>query len=232
MNSHAPLIPAKELASRNKSRFPNESQAYRDARNALLADEIELRRQIEHIAAKRRQLPPGGAVTTDYNFAGEAGSVSLPELFGDKDTLVIYSYMFGPQRTNPCPMCTSLMASLEGKQQDFEQNIALVMVARSPIDRLIEAMNARGWKQLKVYSDTDGAYTRDYVSAEDADVSGYTVFTKRDGTIRHFWSEEIGDEMADPGQDPRGAPDLDPLWTILDRTPNGRDPKWYPKLEY
>ena len=38
--------------------------------------------------------------------------------------------------------------------------------------------------------------------------------------------------MADPGQDPRGAPDVDPLWTILDMTPSGRDVTWYPKLEY
>jgi predicted dithiol-disulfide oxidoreductase (DUF899 family) len=39
-------------------------------------------------------------------------------------------------------------------------------------------------------------------------------------------------EMADPGQDPRGAPDLDPLWEMLDWTPEGRGIDWYPKLEY
>jgi predicted dithiol-disulfide oxidoreductase (DUF899 family) len=38
--------------------------------------------------------------------------------------------------------------------------------------------------------------------------------------------------MADPGQDPRGAPDLDLLWQFLDLTPEGRDPAWYPKLDY
>jgi predicted dithiol-disulfide oxidoreductase (DUF899 family) len=39
-------------------------------------------------------------------------------------------------------------------------------------------------------------------------------------------------ETADPGQDPRGAPDLMPLWNILDTTPEGRGTDWYPKLEY
>jgi len=58
------------------------------------------------------------------------------------------------------------------------------------------------------------------------------VFTRRDGTIRHFWSGEMDFSTADPGQDPRGAPDLMPLWTVLDTTPEGRDPKWYPKLDY
>jgi predicted dithiol-disulfide oxidoreductase (DUF899 family) len=41
----------------------------------------------------------------------------------------------------------------------------------------------------------------------------------------------MGFETADPGQDPRGAPDLMPLWTILDATPEGRASDWYPKLE-
>lgn len=232
MSTQAALIPAKELAEGNRARFPNESAEYRAARNALLAEEIELRRHIERVAEQRRALPPGGAVAREYRFEGENGPVTLAELFGDKDTLVIYSYMFGPDRVKPCPMCTSLMGSWEGKVPDIEQRVALAMVARSPIDRLVAAKRARGWTQLRVYADTDGAYTRDYVSAEDADVPGYTVFTRRDGTIRHFWSGEIGGAMADPGQDPRGAPDPDPLWTLLDTTPEGRGTDWYPRLDY
>ena len=106
------------------------------------------------------------------------------------------------------------------------------MVARSPIDRLIQAKRDRGREKLKVYSDPSGDYTRDYVSKDDADVPGYNVFTRRDGVIRHFWAGEMGPGSADPGQDPRGAPDLDPLWTILDTTPEGRGKDWYPKLSY
>ncbi|MDK1386914.1 DUF899 family protein [Sinorhizobium sp. 8-89] len=226
------LIPAQELAARNHASFPNESAEYRRARNALLAEEIELRRHIERVADLRRQLPPGGEVTREYRFVGENGPVTLADLFGDKDTLVIYSYMFGPKREKPCPMCTSLMGAWEGKVPDIEQRVALALVARSPIERLVEAKKARGWTQLKVYSDGDGAFTRDYVSAEDADVPGYTVLTRRDGTIRHFWSGEMNGKMTDPGQDPRGAPDLDPLWTLLDTTPEGRGKDWYPELDY
>jgi predicted dithiol-disulfide oxidoreductase (DUF899 family) len=232
MASRKSLTPAKELAKRNRARFPNESEAYRRARNALLVEEIELRRHIERVAEQRRQLPPGGEVTHEYRFEGERGPVSLAELFGDKKTLVVYSYMFGPKRERPCPMCTSLMSSWEEKVPDIEQRVGFAMVARSPIQRLVAAKQARGWTKLKVYSDIDGAYTRDYVSAEDADIPAYNVFTRKDGPIRHFWSGEMGGEMADPGQDPRGAPDPDPLWTILDTTPEGRGSDWYPKLEY
>ena len=45
-----------------------------------------------------RALPPGGEVTRNYRFQGEGGSASFADLFGDKQTLVVYSYMFGPQR--------------------------------------------------------------------------------------------------------------------------------------
>jgi predicted dithiol-disulfide oxidoreductase (DUF899 family) len=75
-------------------------------------------------------------------------------------------------------------------------------------------------------------YTRDYVSAEDADIPGYNVFTRKDGTIRHFWSGEGGKETADPGQDSHDAPDMSGLWVILDTTPEGRGTDWYPKLQY
>ncbi len=61
---------------------------------------------------------------------------------------------------------------------------------------------------------------------------GFNVFRRSDSTIRHFWSGEMGGETADPGQDPHGVPDLNPLWTILDFTPEGRGTSWYPKLDY
>jgi predicted dithiol-disulfide oxidoreductase (DUF899 family) len=226
------LVPAKELAAKNGVRFPNESKEYRAARDALLAEEIELRRHIERVAEQRRALPPGGEVTKAYRFVGENGPASFADLFGGKQTLVVYSYMFGPQRTRPCPMCTSLLSAWDGGVKDVEQRVALAVVARSPIERLVDFKKERGWHSLQLYSDMNGDYTRDFVSANDEDVPAYNVFTRRDGTIRHFWSSEMGGVTADPGQDPRGAPDLAPLWTILDSTPEGRGADWYPKLEY
>lgn len=53
-----------------------------------------------------------------------------------------------------------------------------------------------------------------------------------DDTIRLFRVGEMGDATRDSGQDPRGAPDLMPIWTIFDLTAAGRAPGWYPKLEY
>jgi predicted dithiol-disulfide oxidoreductase (DUF899 family) len=228
------LAPAAELVKRNRITFPNESDEYRRARNALLAQEIELRRHIERVAEQRRALPPGGEVSGDYRFQGEDGPLDFASLFGDKQTLVIYSFMFGPQRERPCPMCTSLLSAWDGEARDIGQRVALAVVARSPIERLVAFKKERGWRDLKLYSDTDGRYSRDYhaIGKEGGDDPALNVFTRRDGTIRHFWSGEMGFETADPGQDPRGAPDLMPIWTVLDTTPEGRASDWYPKLDY
>lgn len=232
MSESTPMTPAEELAEKNHAHVPNESEEYRAARQRLLIAEIELRRSIEEVAALRRALPVGGTVPQNYVFDGPDGLVTLDELFEDKGTLIVYSYMFGPEREAPCPMCTSAIAAWQNKVQDLAQRAAFIVTARSPYERLAEWKRARGWNDVPLYSDPSGDFTRAYVSAEDGDVPGLTVFTRRDGTIRHFWSSEMNFDMADPGQDPRGAADIDPLWTWLDLTPEGRGDKWYPSLSY
>src|ERR1700749_4228384 len=157
-----PLVAAEQLARENPIRIPNESAEYRAARTALLAEEIELRRHIERVAAQRRALPPGAEVTGDYRFMTESGETDLAGLFGDKQTLVAYSYMFGPQRERPCPMCTNLLDAWEGNADDLEQRVSLVVVARSPLERLLAWKQERGWKQLRLVSDRDGSFIKDW----------------------------------------------------------------------
>jgi len=226
------LVPAVQLARDNPIRMPNESVEYRAARQALLAEEFELRRQIERVAALRRALPPGGPVTGDYRFDTEDGPSDLAGLFGDKQTLVVYNYMFGPERKRPCPMCTNLLDAWDGNADDLAQRVSLVVIARSPLERLVAVKRERGWKNLRLASALTDAFTRDYAASPDGglDSGGPAVFTRRNGTIRHFWSQEM--VASDPGQDPRGAPDPAPLWTVLDMTPEGRGSDWYPSLAY
>ncbi|MBC7782083.1 MAG: DUF899 family protein [Proteobacteria bacterium] len=228
------LKPALELAQASKQRFPGESATYRKARTALLAEEIALRRHLESVAVQRRALPPGGRVPEDYRFIGERGAVSLSEMFGDKDTLITYNFMYGAQRERPCPMCTSLLASFDGEMPDILQRVAFAVIARSPIERMVAFKQERGWRYLNMYSSGENDFNRDYA----AEVPGgdenpaLNVFVRTGGSVRHFWGAEMDMATTDPGQDPRGAPDPMPLWTLLDLTPGGRGKDWYPKLEY
>jgi predicted dithiol-disulfide oxidoreductase (DUF899 family) len=226
------LTPAAQLVATNKAHLPNESEAYRTARNALLTEEIELRRHIERVAAQRRALPTGGEVPQDYEFVSETGPVTLSSLFGDKNTLMVYSMMYPPQKQAPCPMCTSFLSAWNGIASNLRERCAMVVTARSPIERLVEYRKNRSFPYLPFVSDMSGNYTRTYVNPDDADIPGFSVFTRSNGKVHHFYSGELSGEMADPGQDPRGAPDLDPLWLMLDLVPEGRGTDWYPKLEY
>src|SRR5262249_50504708 len=167
------LVPASQLAGTNQVHLPNESREYRSARNALLAEEIELRRHIERVAAQRRALPSGGSIPRDFALVSEAGPVRLSTLFGDRDTLLIYSMMYGPQRKAPCPMCTSFLSSWNGTAVNLRDRVAMAVTARSPIERLIEYKKQRDFTNLAFVSDLSGEYTRTYVNPEDADVPGF-----------------------------------------------------------
>ena len=95
------------------TRFPGEKPAYRAARDTLLNAEIALRRQIEAVAAMRRKLPLGGALKEDYVF-DDGDAVRFSDLFADgKNTLLVYSFMFGPQMKTACTSCTSILDGLD-----------------------------------------------------------------------------------------------------------------------
>lgn len=231
------LKPAREMVEAHKTRWPGESDEYRRARNALLAEEIELRRQIQRVAEHRRALPPGG-VAKDYRFLDADGKeLGLIDLFGEHDTLFTYFWMFGPERERPCPMCTSFVGSLDIPAPDIEQRVAMVIVSRSPVARQQAIALERGWTHLKFYQTVGDDFPRDYGALTDGedgiDEGAAVLMWQRDGDkARLFWAAEGGAETTDPGFDPHLAPDPTPLWNILDMTPEGRGADWYPSLEY
>ena len=100
MVSGAELTPAAELAKLRDRKLPGESAAYTDARVALLAEEIEVRRALTRLAEHRRSLPEGPRVEKDYRFIDENGEeVGLAGLFGQHETLVTYFWMYGSTAT-------------------------------------------------------------------------------------------------------------------------------------
>jgi len=215
-------------------RFPNENPAYRDARNALLAAEVDLRRHIETVAALRRELPQGGEIPEDYVFDSDDGPVNFSELFGDTDTLIVYSYMYGPNMEAPCPACTSILDGIDATVQHVLPRAALVAVARSPMARIRAFADDRGWTQLRLLSSAGNDYNADYhgEKADGSQMPILNVFTRREGKIRHFWATELLHAPAAPGQHTRHVDMIWPLWNLLDVTPEGRGEKTHPKLRY
>lgn len=231
----AELTPSIELAAKAKTPFPSASPAYDAARQALLAEEIELRRHMTRVVEQRRALPPGPVIIKNYRFKDEQGfDVGLRDLFGDKDTLVTYFWMYGPQRERPCPMCTNWLGAVNGNAADIKRRVALKILGRSPVERQYAFAHERGWRDLNFVQTVGDEYANDLgLIRPDGSENPALVVFKRDGDeVRLFWASEMTGDMADPGQDPRDAPDIASLWSILDLTPEGRGTDWYPKLQY
>jgi predicted dithiol-disulfide oxidoreductase (DUF899 family) len=82
------------------------------------------------------------------------------QLFEDgKDTLIIYSYMYGPQMKRPCVMCTSI---LDGEAPHVMQRVNLAVIAKSPIERILQFTRGRGWRNLPLLSSANNTYNHDY----------------------------------------------------------------------
>jgi predicted dithiol-disulfide oxidoreductase (DUF899 family) len=203
-------------------RYPNESREYREARDLLLKDEQELIDKTKALAEKRRELPLGGELKEDYTFQwandGKVGeSVKFSELFGDKNTLLLYSFMFGPNWDNPCPSCTSLMDGFDRSSYQVTRNAAFVAIAKAPADRIDAWAKERGWSQIALVSGFESPYQADY-KCQDADDDDMQmpvmhVFTKQDGKIYHFWGTETMSNHVDT---------VWPYWNLMDFTPEGR----------
>jgi predicted dithiol-disulfide oxidoreductase (DUF899 family) len=221
----------------NDTRFPNESSAYRAARSDLLKAEVELRDAVERVAEQRRKLPMGGKVPTDYVFEeiaqGAPRKVKLSELFPEgKDTLFLYSYMYGPKMGSPCPMCTSILDALDAQVHHITPRIGMAVVAESPIQRITDFAHGRGWKRLRFVSAHGTTYQKDYLGedAEGRQSPMANVFVKNADGVHHFWGSEL--LFAKRDGEPRHVDLLWPLWNVLDLTPAGRGADTRPKLVY
>jgi predicted dithiol-disulfide oxidoreductase (DUF899 family) len=229
--------------SLHKMRFPGESATYREARNRLLASEMEHRRNIEAVAAQRRKLPLGGELLTDYVFkawspqANKISIVRFSELFAPgKDALFLYNFMFPESldSDSPCPSCTSIIDSIDGAAPHLLQRINFAVVAKTTIAKFRDHARRRGWRQTLLLSASANTFKRDYhaESSEGYQLPIAQVFVRRGGKIHHFWSSELLWTKPEPGQDMRHVDFMWPLWSILDCTPEGRGTDWGPELTY
>ncbi len=229
------LKSAEDLSRLPRLHFPGESPEYREGRRALLAEEIEFRRHMTRLTEQRRALPPGPVVEKGYRFVDANGTeTGLLGLFGERDTLVTYFWMYGPQRARACPMCTNWLGAVNGNGMDIAQRVSLKILGRSTVERQMAFAAERGWRHLDFVQTVGDDYARDLgLINDDGSEDPALVVYRRDGDeVRVFWSSAMTREMADPGQDPRDAPDIASLWSILDLTPEGRGTDWYPRLSY
>jgi predicted dithiol-disulfide oxidoreductase (DUF899 family) len=128
----------------------------------------------------------------------------------------------------------SLLDQLDGAAEHAAQHLNLVIVAKAPLPRVLAFAAERGWRRLRLLSSSGNTYNHDYFgeTAEGAQRPMLNVFQRDGDVIRHFWGSELFYESSDPGQDPRHVGTLEPLWNLLDLTPEGRPGDWDEQLSY
>jgi predicted dithiol-disulfide oxidoreductase (DUF899 family) len=224
-----------------QTNLPNESKEYLAKREEIRLAEIELLKARERVAELRRELPEG-AILEDYEFVegpaslddgdAPARKVRLSELFSAPDrSLVIYHLMYGKKQTKPCPMCTSWLDSFNGIAHHLAQNVDFAVVAAADLPALRAHARVRGWEKLRLLSAGESSFKYD-LGSEDSDGgqdSTISVFTRdKEGTLRHFYSVH---PWIDENIRERGIDEWNPIWNVLDMTPQGRG-SWYASLDY
>ncbi|MDB5346935.1 MAG: putative dithiol-disulfide oxidoreductase, family [Schlesneria sp.] len=206
-------------------------------RKELLAAEKELTKHLDHVNAQRRRLP---MVELDkpYEFAGPNGKVSLLDLFDGKRQLIVYHFMFDPDWEKGCPGCTGLVNGMGDLSQLQERNTNLVLISRAPFPKLQKYKQEQGWNRPWV-SSYGSRFNYDFnVTLDNSIVSlqynyrpkeelearketepyftqgeshGLSVFFRLDDRVYHTYSTYA-----------RGCEGLTDLYSLLDRTPYGR----------
>jgi predicted dithiol-disulfide oxidoreductase (DUF899 family) len=115
------------------------------ARLELLEAEKELTRRGDELAHQRRELP-WVAVDKEYLFDTDDGEKALDELFAGRSQLLVYHFMFGPEWTEGCPVCSYWADSFDGTIVHLNQReVTMVCASRAPVARLNAYKRRMGW---------------------------------------------------------------------------------------
>jgi predicted dithiol-disulfide oxidoreductase (DUF899 family) len=115
------------------------------ARNELLATEKELTRRGDQLAEQRRELP-WVPVEKEYRFDTDQGPKTLRELFDGRSQLIVYHFMFGPDFTAGCPVCSSMADTFNGAVPHVNaRDVTFTCISRAPLDKLQAYQRRMGW---------------------------------------------------------------------------------------
>jgi predicted dithiol-disulfide oxidoreductase (DUF899 family) len=115
------------------------------ARLELLEAEKEHTRRGDDLARRRRELP-WVAIGKQYVFDTDSGEQTLADLFAGRSQLLVYHFMFGPQWTEGCPVCSYWADSFDGAIVHLaHRDVTMLCVSRAPLDRLQAYKRRMAW---------------------------------------------------------------------------------------
>lgn len=116
------------------------------AREQLLEREKELTRRSDELARERRDLP-WVRIDKEYRFETADGPKTLAELFDGRSQLLVYHFMFGPEYTAGCPVCSSGADTFDGAVAHLNaRDVTFLCISRAPLERLHAYERRMGWQ--------------------------------------------------------------------------------------
>jgi len=223
----------------HKTGTQEEWQAQRDE---LLAQEKELTRRSDELARKRRELP-WVPVERDYLFEADGGTKTLADLFDGHSQLLVYHFMFGPDWSAGCPVCSSIADTLDPQVAHLKaKDTTLLLASRAPIGQLLAFKERMGWgidwvssagsdfnrdigflntlEELKPFLEGDIPVTVEQNALMcGTDAGGYVA----EGPGLSVYARSDGVVYRTYVTSARGLEPAMAYYGLLDRTPRGRD---------
>jgi predicted dithiol-disulfide oxidoreductase (DUF899 family) len=192
------------------------------AQEALRAEEKGATRARDALAAKRRRLPRV-QIDKDYVFEGPEGKATLLDLFEGRTQLLLYHFMFGPNRDAGCDGCSMFVDQIGHLAHLHARDTSFALVSRAPITKIEAYRKRMGWT-IPWHSSFESDFNVDFgVGPEepqpdvyqDGESFGLSVFLRDgDSVYRTYFTTH------------RGVEALGSVWSFLDLTPLGRQEEW------
>ena len=140
-----------------------------EARTRFLVREKQATRDQDALNADRRRLPMV-RVDKDYVFEGPDGRLSLVDVFGGSQQLIVQHVMFGPDWDAACPGCTASIDEIsDGLLAHVRsRDTAFVLVSRAPLAKLEKYRAEKGWT-VPWYSSYESDFNYDFQATLDRD---------------------------------------------------------------
>jgi predicted dithiol-disulfide oxidoreductase (DUF899 family) len=217
-------------------------EAWQAQRAELLKEEKELTRRSDELASKRRELP-WVPVEQDYLFETNGGTKTLADLFDGRSQLLVYHFMFGPDWSAGCPVCSSIADTLDPQVAHLKaRDTTLLLASRAPIGQLLAFKERMGWgidwvssagsdfnrdigflntrEELKPFLEGDIPVTVEQNARMcGTDAGGYVT----EGPGLSVYARSDGVVYRTYVTSARGLEPAMAFYGLLDRTPRGRD---------
>ncbi len=200
------------------------------ARTAHLKKEKEFTRLRDDLSRQRRELP-WEKVTKSYVFDGPNGKETLADLFGKRNQLIVYHFMFPPEWEEGCKHCSFWADNFDGVVVHMNhRDISFVAVSRAPSAKIQAFEQKMGWS-FKWLSSGENDFNHDFGVAFDAEEAKQPLynygtmapgFNDREG-MSVFYKDRKGDIFHTYSAYARGIDMFNTAYHYIDTTPKGRD---------